>query len=74
MSSDKLVVVVVALAAISLSTAVASPLTDCISSTWSSNATAYSDRVSYSRVDCVGAGVSGSVLQKKGCPRRELVL
>ena len=71
MSSDKLVLVVVELSAILLSTAVASPLTDFSSSTWSSNTAAYSNRASYSREYFVGAGVGGSVLQEKGgCLRR----
>ena len=74
MSSDKLVVVVVALATVSLSTAGASPLTDCSSSTWSSNAAAYYDRASYLCEDCVVAGVGRSGLQAKGYLRRYLVL
>ena len=69
MPSDKVVVVVVALAAVSLSTAVDSPLTECSSSTWSSNAAAYSERASYVREDYVGAGVGGSVCKKKGGAR-----
>ena len=68
MTSDKLVVVV--LTAISLSTAVASLITGCSSSTWFSNTVSYSDRASYLRVYCVGAGVGGIVLQEKGCSRR----
>ena len=74
MSSDKMVLVVVALAAISLSTAVASPITDCSSSIWYSNAAEYSDRASYLCMYCVGAVVGDSVLQEKGCSHRELVL
>ena len=70
MSSDNLVVVVVALAAVSLSTAGASALSDCRSSTWSSNAAAYSDRSSYSHEDFVGADVGGSGLRANGCLRR----
>ena len=73
-SSDILVMVVVALAAISLYTTVASLLTNCSSSNCSSNATSYSDRASYSCVYCVGAGVGGIDLQEKGSSRRELVL
>ena len=57
-----------------MSTAVASPPTDCSSSNFSSNAVAYSDRTSYFCVDCVGPGVGGIVLHKRGCSRRELVL
>ena len=74
MLSDKLLLVVVVLAAVFLSTAVAYPLTDCSSSTWSSNYAASYDRESYSPEDYVGAGVGGSGLREKGCLRRELVL
>ena len=66
MSSDKLVLVVVALAVVLLSTAVASLLTDCLYSTWSSNAAEYSDRASYSREDCEGEGVGDTGMQEKG--------